>query len=79
MTIQALIVGVLLAAILVPVIRAELARRSARKPVLKQPRPAKRETVAKTPLRLVVSKSDMDRELAALLAKDSRKSNERED
>ena len=42
------------------------------------PRPPKREA-AKPPLRLVVNKNDMDRELAALLAKDSRKPSEPEE
>jgi hypothetical protein len=44
-----------------------------------KPRAPKREAVAKTPLRLVVNRDDMDRELAALLAKNSRKSTETED
>jgi hypothetical protein len=76
-TVRALIVFALLAAIIVPVVLAEMRRLGPRRPS----RPAavrapKREAGAKPPLRLVVNKSDMDRELAALLAKDSRKGRE---
>lgn len=79
MTIQAIVVFALLAAIIIPVVASELARNGRRRPAPKPPEPPRREPVAKTPLRLVVNKNDMDRELAALLAKDSRKSTETED
>lgn len=78
MTSQAVIIFVLLAAIVVPVVMAEVGRRKTRSPATK-PRPVKREAADRPPLRLVVNKNDMDRELAALLAKDSRKSTEREE
>jgi predicted lipid-binding transport protein (Tim44 family) len=76
-TVRALIVFALLAAIIVPVVLAEMRRLGPRRPA----RPAavrapKREAGAKPPLRLVVNKNDMDRELADLLAKDSRKGRE---
>jgi hypothetical protein len=77
MTLRALIVFILLAAIVVPIVIAEMRRfrpRAAARPA--RPRPPKREAPAKPPLRLVVDKNDMDRELAALLAKDSRKTRE---
>ncbi len=77
MTLQAVIVLVLLAALVIPVFAAESARRG-RRPVPKPARPVV-EPVTKTPLRLVVNKNDMDRELAALLAEDSRKPTERDD
>ncbi len=76
MTIQAVIIFIVLAALIVPVVLAEIRRRPARRqPVA----PRKREPVEKPPLRLVVNKNDMDRELAALLAKDSRKTTERDE
>jgi hypothetical protein len=79
MTLRALIVVALLAAIVVPVVLAELRRgglgRGRRPAPVRTP---KRKT-PKTPLRLVVNKNDMDRELAALLAKDSRKTPEPEE
>ena len=77
MTLQAVIVLILLAALVVPVIAAEVARRG-RRPVSKPARPIV-EAAPKPPLRLVVNKNDMDRELAALLAEDSRKPTERDD
>jgi hypothetical protein len=76
-TVGALIVFALLAAIIVPVVLAEMRRSGPRRASRPAPvRTPKREAGAKPPLRLVVNKSDMDRELAALLAKDSRKSRE---
>ena len=78
-TIGAVIVFVLLAALVVPIVIAELNRRPRRRQVSKPPVVPKRESATKPPLRLVVDKNDMDRELAALLAKDSRKSSERDD
>jgi hypothetical protein len=77
MTLRAIIVFLLLAAIVVPIALAEMRRfrpRAAARPA--RPRPPKREAPARPPLRLVVDKNDMDRELAALLAKDSRKTRE---
>lgn len=79
MNVGTVVVFALLAAIVVPIVMAELARRQVRRPETKPRRPVSREPVAKPPLRLVVNKNDMDRELAALLAKDSRKPTERED
>ncbi len=77
MTLRAVIVFVLLAAIVVPIVLAELRRARPRASSrVRQPRTAKREAPAKPPLRLVVNRNDMDRELAALLAKDSRKPSE---
>ncbi len=78
MNLRAVIVIALLAAIVVPIVLAEVRRFRPRRTAarVRQPRPAKREPVAKPSLRLVVNKNDMDRELAALLAKDSRKSPE---
>jgi hypothetical protein len=80
MTLRALIVFGLLAAIVVPVILAELRRfrprRGRRASAVRAP---KREVAPKPPLRLVVNRNDMDRELAALLAKDSRKTSEPEE
>jgi hypothetical protein len=77
---RAVIVFALLAAIVLPIVLAEL-RRFRPRPVsrVRPPRPAKREPAAKPPLRLVVNKNDMDRELAALLAKDSRKPGEHDE
>ena len=73
MTVRAFVVFALLAAIVVPVVLAEMRRLGSRRQSRPSaPRAAKREP-AKPPLRLVVNKNDMDRELAALLAKDSRK------
>jgi hypothetical protein len=74
MVLRAIIVGALVAALIVPVIVAEFRRYRPRR-VLRAPavRSAKREPAAKPPLRLVVNKNDMDRELAALLARNSRK------
>jgi hypothetical protein len=80
MTLRALIVFGLLAALIVPVVLAEVRRlrpRAARR--VSQAKPPKREPPAKPPLRLVVNRNDMDRELAALLARDSRKSGEPEE
>jgi hypothetical protein len=83
MTLRALIVFGLLAAIVVPVVLAELRRlgprRERRERRVSPARAPKREAAAKPPLRLVVNKNDMDRELAALLAKDSRKTSEPEE
>jgi hypothetical protein len=79
MTVRAFVVFALLAAIIVPVVLAEMRRlRPHRDSRASVPRPPKREA-AKPPLRLVVNKNDMDRELAALLAKDSRKPTEPEE
>ncbi len=79
MTLRAVIVFVLLAAIIVPVVLAELRRfRPAQRSRARKPSPPQREA-AKPPLRLVVNRNDMDRELAALLAKDSRKPTETDD
>jgi hypothetical protein len=80
MTLRAVIVFVLLAAIIVPVVLAEMRRWNPRRtPQTKKPSAPKREAAAKPPLRLVVNKNDMDRELAALLARDSRKPTETDD
>jgi hypothetical protein len=77
MTLPALVVFGLLAAIVVPVILAEIRRLGARPGNrASAPRAPKHDAAAKPPLRLVVNKSDMDRELAALLAKNSRKTSE---
>jgi len=77
MTLRAVIVFVLLAAIIVPVVLAEVRRfRPRATSRVGQPRAPKREAAAKPPLRLVVSRNDMDRELAVLLARDSRKGTE---
>lgn len=77
---RALIVFGLLAAIVVPVVLAELRRLGPRRERRVSPaRAPKREAAAKPPLRLVVNRNDMDRELAALLAKDSRKTSEPEE
>jgi hypothetical protein len=74
MALRAVIVFALVAALIVPVIVAELRRYRPRRPLrLPTARSTKREPAAKTPLRLVVNKNDMDRELAALLARSSRK------
>jgi hypothetical protein len=74
MILRAVIVLALLAAIIVPVVAAEARRLRRRTPVrVSKPRPPKREDAAKPPLRLVVNRNDMDRELAALLAKDNHK------
>ena len=79
MTVRAFIVFALLAAIIIPVVLAEMRRMGSRRGSRPSaPRPPKREP-AKPPLRLVVNKNDMDRELAALLAKDSRKPSEPEE
>jgi hypothetical protein len=80
MTLRAVIVFVLLAAIVMPVVLAEV-RRFRPRPASRvmKARAPKREASAKPPLRLVVNKNDMDRELAALLAKDSRKPGAGED
>jgi hypothetical protein len=78
MTLRAVIVFVLLAAIVIPVVLAEVRRfrprRVGRDTTPREPK--KREAAAKPPLRLIVNKNDMDRELAALLAKNSRKTTE---
>jgi len=77
MTLRTVIVFALLAAIVVPVVLAEVRRFRPRAPSrATQPRAPKREAPVKPPLRLVVNKDDMDRELAVLLAKDSRKPTE---
>jgi hypothetical protein len=77
MTLPAVVVLALLAAIVIPVVSAEMRRFGARPGSrARAPRAPKREAPAKPPLRLVVNKSDMDRELAALLAKNSRKTSE---
>jgi len=77
MTLRAVIVFALLAAIVIPVVVAELRRsRPRRGSRASAPRPPKHAAAAKTPLRLVVNRNDMDRELAALLAKNSRKTPE---
>jgi len=81
MMLRAIIVLALLAALIVPVVVAEL-RRSRPRPAVRRPpqiRPAKPEAAAKPPLRLVVNRNDMDRELAALLARNSRKSSSEAD
>jgi hypothetical protein len=79
MTLRAVIVFVLLAAIVVPIVLAEMRRfRPAQRTRARKPNAPQREA-AKRPLRLVVNKNDMDRELAALLAKDSRKPTETDD
>jgi hypothetical protein len=78
MTVRAFIVFALLAAIVIPVVMAEMRRLGPRRSSRPAPRAPKREP-AKPPLRLVVNKNDMDRELAALLAKDSRKPSEPEE
>jgi hypothetical protein len=77
MTLPEVVVFVLLAAIVIPVALAEIRRLGAR-PASRAstPHAPKRAAAAKPPLRLVVNKSDMDRELAALLAKNSRKTSE---
>jgi hypothetical protein len=79
-TLRAAIIVLVLAAIVVPIVLAEV-RRLRPRAIGRAPKPRapKREAVAKTPLRLVVNRDDMDRELAALLAKNSRKSTETED
>jgi hypothetical protein len=79
MTVRAFVVFALLAAIVIPVVMAEMRRLGPRRDSrASAPRAPKREA-AKPPLRLVVNKNDMDRELAALLAKDSRKPSEPEE
>jgi hypothetical protein len=73
MTVRAFIVFGLLAAIVIPVVLAEMRRLRPRQDSrASAPRAPKREA-ENPPLRLVVSKNDMDRELAALLAKDRRR------
>lgn len=80
MTLRAAIVIALLAAIIVPVVLAEVRRLRPRTAArVTKPRVPKTEEPAKPPLRLVVNRNDMDRELAALLAKNSRKSTESDD
>jgi hypothetical protein len=77
MTLRAVIVFALLAALIVPVVVAEFRRARPRAAARKAPpRGSKPTAAAKPPLRLVVNRNDMDRELAALLAKDSRKPTE---
>ncbi len=80
MIVRAVIVFGLLAAIIVPVILAEV-RRIRPRPIARVAKPSapKPEAAAKPPLRLVVNRNDMDRELAALLARNSRKSAEPEE
>jgi hypothetical protein len=80
MTLRAAIVIALLAAIIVPVVWAEM-RRLRPRPAARvaKPRAPKAQEPAKPPLRLVVNRNDMDRELAALLAKNSRKPTESDD
>jgi hypothetical protein len=79
-TLRAAIVFLILGAIVVPIVLAEIRRLRPRAIArTSKPRAPKREPVAKTPLRLVVNRDDMDRELAALLAKNSRKSTETEE
>jgi hypothetical protein len=78
MTLRTVIVFALLAAIIVPIVLAEARRLRPRAvPRTTKPAPAKPARppeAQKPPLRLVVNRNDMDRELAALLAKDHRKS-----
>ncbi len=77
MMVRTLIVFALLAAIIVPVLLAEARRFRPRAAPREHPaQRAPKAAPAKPPLRLVVSKNDMDRELAALLAKNSRKPTE---
>ena len=77
MTLRAIIVFALLAALIVPVVVAELRRARPRAAAHKSPpRAPKPASASKPPLRLVVNRNDMDRELAALLAKDNRKPTE---
>ncbi len=80
MTMRAVIVFALLAAIVIPILMAEARRfRPARTRKPAAPRtPRTPAAAARPPLRLVVDKDDMDRELAALLAKDARKRDERD-
>ncbi len=77
MTLRAVIVILLLAAIVVPVVIAELRRaRPGGVRRTSSPKPVKPESSPKPQLRLVVNKNDMDRELAALLAQNARKPSE---
>jgi hypothetical protein len=68
MMLSALVVGLMLAAIIVPVVRSFVSRG----PVRRRPAAPKkrRDTSVPRPMHLVVNKSDMDRELSALLGKE---------
>ena len=79
MTLRAVIVFALMAAIVVPIVVAEMRRfRPAKPRPTAAPRAPRPQAASRPPLRLVVDKDDMDRELAALLAKDARKPDERD-
>ncbi len=73
---RAVIVALLLCAIVVPIVLAESRRFRPRRAKAVPAAVVKRDAAPKPALRLVVNKNDMDRELAALLAKNNGKTAE---
>jgi hypothetical protein len=72
MLLSVIVVGLALAAIIIPIVRS-LSARAPAAPRVRRPAPKRlRDASVPPPVRLVVNKSDMDRELSALLAKDRR-------